>query len=262
MGCGEPFESASSQDDASSDTTFPVQDSSAERDGSGVDVGTASDARDGIAAADSGADVAPSETGNVDARVDGGGVVDAGRDALPDVGNCDPIQCAPVHFECVSLVGSSGGGLVMSTSFSVAWRFQVPLGRPLTSTQAGLFYRPITTTGTLFAAIVALASATTNPKTTLLPADVLVSAVSAPIAADAGLMPRIVAIPLSAVLAPGWYAVVFGTDQLGAAGAYGSIEKMNTAMMCENGQLPMSLKPQTGEVIAQSADPYLFVDAR
>jgi len=262
MGCGEPFESASPLGDASSDATFTVQDASDDRDGSGADVPRDSDAMDGTAVAESGADVAPRETGHVDAPVDVGGLVDAGRDALPDVGNCDPIQCPSVHFECVALLGSSGGGLTLSTTFSVAWRFQVPPGRTLTSIQAGLFYRPTTTGGTLFAAIVALASATTNPKTTLTPADVLVSAVSAPVAADGGLLPRIVAMPISAVLAPGWYAVVFGTDQLGAAGAYGSIEKMNTATMCLNGQLPMSLKPQTGEVIAQAADPYLFVDAR
>src|SRR5262249_47616993 len=126
------------------------------------------------------------------------------------------------------------------------------------TTQVGMFYRPTSATGTVFGAIVALAGPSANPKTTLVATDVLGSAVSG---AFMGTMPQIVNLPLSAKLVPGWYAVVFGTNQLGASGADGSIERMGKAMICDNMQHPMSLR-QTGEVILQAADPYVYVDAK
>jgi hypothetical protein len=183
------------------------------------------------------------------------------RDTGVDVGvgsdaGCDPVVCRLRHIECVPMSGTTGSGLTLTSLFAVAWRFQVPSGPALITTQAGILYRPTVTTGSLFAAIVQLSGPDASPKTTLTPSDVLVSAISS---SWSGTNPQIVAFPLSAKLAPGWYAVVFGTDQLGASNAQGSIEKMGKAMMCENGQHPMSLR-QTGEVIMQAADPYIFVD--
>jgi hypothetical protein len=255
-GCGPAFEVVSGEGNGPADADPPTMEGSAQPDSSARrDVGGSSDSN----IAESSSDAAPRDALLLDAPVvhpDSGGNVDAARDAAPDVGGpCGPALCPPVLFECVPLGTGSGGGLTLSSLFSVAWRFQVPAGRTLTTTQAGLFYRPAATTGTLFAAIVPLASASTNPKAPLMPTDVLISGVVGPFN---GIMPQIVTVPLSVKLVPGWYAVVFGTDQLGATGANGSAEKMNKAMMCSNGQYPMSLRP-TGEVIVQSADPYLFV---
>jgi hypothetical protein len=261
-GCGSPFSAASPEEDAAPIIHDVFPDGSVEPETSAVDVGSAND--DVNFPPEDSSVVGPKESGPADApnmHMEASGVIDAGRadaarDATADAGNgCGAAQCPPVLFECVPLTGPSNSGLSLTNLFSVAWRFQVPPGRTLTAVEVGIDYRPTITTGTLFGAIVPLASASANPKTTLTPADVLASGI---VGGFNGLMPQIVKVPLSVKLPPGWYAVVFGTDQLGAAAAQGSIEKMGKVMMCNNGQNPMSLR-STGEVIVQAADPYIFV---
>ena len=268
MGCGAAFEAAPQGSDASAVTPIPLPEAGTLPESSTADVASSSDwyvgiTPDVVAQRESGLVDSPvvvlgDSASVVDAKgpVDSGALIDAGR---ADVGGgCDPNECPPVVFECVPLGPASGPGLTLSSVFSVAWRFQVPDGRTLTATQAGLFSRPTAVTGTLFAAIVALPNATANPPTTLVPNNVLGSGLAGPFSS---LSPQIITVPLSVKLVPGWYAVVFGTDQLGAAGASGSVERMSKSMMCGNGQYPMSLR-STGEVILQAADPYISVRAQ
>jgi hypothetical protein len=263
IGCGAPFEATAMEGDAAS-TPVGMPESSQEPESPVLDATSTPDVNATIPPESS--VVEPKESGPSDAptvHMEAGGVIDAGRmDAARDApadtgGGCGPTACPPVLFECVPLTAPTGSGLTLSNLFSVGWRFQVPPGRTLTATEVGIEYRPTISTGTLFGAIVPLASGTANPKNTLTPADVLASGIVGPFN---GLMPQVVSVPLMVKLPPGWYAVVFGTDQLGASGAQGSIEKMGKVMMCSNGQTPFSLR-QTGEFIPQGADPYIFVKA-
>jgi hypothetical protein len=268
LGCGAEFAATATSGDASTDTSITV--------GAGGYAGTsiADDVVSPPPDVFGGGSVGGGSVGG--GSVGGGSVVDAaradvashdatmdaGRDAAPDVGVCGVTACPPILFECATFVDGNFGGLVISNLFSVAWRFQVPAGRTLTTTKVGIAYRPTTASGTLFAALVALTGPTANPKNTLLPSDVLGSAIYA-VPMDGGINPRVISVPLSVALPPGWYAIVFGTDQLGAMGAQGSIVRTSDAMnaKCTNGQNPISLR-QTGEVIAQASDPYIFVEAR
>ena len=189
---------------------------------------------------------------------------DAGRDSGPDAadardgGICSPVNCPPVKFECVPEAAATGGGLVVDTVFYVAFRFQVPAGRTLVSSEVGALIRPVTATGSMFAALIAMSGPTATLKAGLTPTDVVASAVIN--LAGGGIDPRVVSAPLTATLVPGWYALAFGTDKLGAAGAYASIVTLSTNG-CTNGQHLISVR-QTGENIAQSSAGYMYVLAQ
>jgi hypothetical protein len=192
---------------------------------------------------------------------------DAGRDAsdsgfdapidAPDA-TCTPTTCPPVKFECLPEAPATGGGLSLSTIFYVAWRFQVPAGRTLVTSQIGALIRPTTTTGTLFATIMPLAGPTATLKPALTASDVLGSGI---ISLNAvGTEPRVFSVPLVVTLPPGWYAVAFGTNMLGASGADASIVTLSDSG-CNNGQFLLTVR-YTGENISQAAGGHLYVLAQ
>jgi len=192
-----------------------------------------------------------------DARQD---VADSGLDAADaqDSSTCAPTTCPPLKFECVPEAAATGSGLSMSSIFYVAWRFQVPAGRTLVSSEIGALIRPTVASGNLFATIIPLASPTTTLKPALTESDVLGSGIIS--LNGVGVQPRVFSVPLSVTLAPGWYAVAFGTNMLGASGADASIEGL-TDNGCNNGQFLLSVR-YTGENIAQSSGGHLYVLAR
>ena len=140
----------------------------------------------------------------------------------------------------------------------MAWRFQVPAGRTLVTSEIGALIRPTQTTGTLFATIMPLASPTTTLKAALTSSDVLESAIIS--LNGVGIQPRVFSAPLAVTLAPGWYAVAFGTNMLGASGADASIVSLSDNG-CNNGQFLLSVR-NTGENIPQGSGGHLYVLAQ
>jgi hypothetical protein len=261
---GDVFEAASSSDGGPdgpprSDTGTPdVIKTEAGRDSSAPD---SSDPRD----------APPPPPDVVDGTSDSGDVrdaSDAGRDTGADAsdardGGCNPVDCPTVKFECVPQAAATGGGLVVDTTFYVAYRFQVPAGRTLTSSEVGALIRPVADAGSLFAALIAMPTPTTTLKAALTPSDVVASRVItvAGGGGDAGAFaPRVVSTLISATLAPGWYALAIGTNALGASGANLSIVSLSSNG-CTNGQHLVSVR-QTGENILQSSAGYMYVIAR
>ena len=236
------------KNEASKDSAAP--DSSDPRDAPGP----LPDAADTSVATDAGRDANDAGRDASDAGRDGGADASDARDG----GGCSPVDCPTVKLECVPQAAPTGGGLVIDTVFYVAFRFQVPAGRTLLSSQVGALIRPVNDAGSIFAALIAVPGPTASLKAALTPSDVLGSSVIT--VAGGGTNPKVVSAPLSATLAPGWYALAFGTDMLGASGAHVSIVAL-TDNGCTNGQHLVSVR-ETGENILQSSGGYLYVLAQ
>lgn len=207
------------------------------------------------------APIPPPDSTNTDVIPDR---VDAAADAVADVvtvdsPTCDPTTCPPVTLQCLPNSAATGSGLSISSYFYVAWRFQAPTGRTLTTSEVGALMWLSVPGGTIFAAIIPMSGPTMTLKATLTASDVLGSAIIPldPMNAAA----RVYSANLSVTLTPGaWYAVAFGTAQLGASGADANIVNLNPNG-CENGEPLLSVRV-TGENISQAAGGYLYVLAQ
>lgn len=137
-----------------------------------------------------------------------------------------PLSASAVPiFESASLGSPSTinqGDVSGSQSFGV--RFE--LGSTMTTTEIGGHFKRVSTTGnqSIYGAVVALTSSTDFPNSTnMSTSDVLGSALLGPLTDPSS---ELVA-PLSLVLTPGWYALVFGSGNLGASG-FGGIPRADS----------------------------------
>ena len=188
----------------------------------------------------------------------------------------DPNHCGACSAECGEDQACTAGTCVTGTAFEIAratavrnpdgaglvvggnawpgWRFEVP-AEVSSFRVAEVGYYGTYTTGSIFAALVALDGSADDPDSIDLSSDDVVAAsafTSLPVSTDAD-----VVVPLSATLTPGWYAVVFGTDAFGAQGGSGTIRDGQSTVT--GSQLAFSLIQSTGELVLQGVTPRLFI---
>lgn len=156
------------------------------------------------------------------------------------------IECAPV------VPSSASSGLVFSRMFWPGFRFEVTSSAH--ASRVGLQITP-DRTGVVQAALVRLTGPSDGPDVAdLSGADVLARAdVAMPASATA----IVVSADVDVALTPGWYALVFGTTDVGgsipSAGGRGCVSSPGSSF-------PFSIRQSDGTLILQGAEPHLFVE--
>ena len=156
------------------------------------------------------------------------------------------IECAPV------VPSGASAGLVFSRMFWPGFRFEVTASTR--ATRLGLQIAP-ERAGVVQAAIVRLTGPSDAPDVAdLSGADV---ALRADLAMPASATALVLGVDVDVALTPGWYALVFGTTDVGgslpSAGGRGCISSPGSSF-------PFSIRQSDGMLILQGAEPHLFVE--
>jgi hypothetical protein len=210
---------------------------------------------------------------NPDAALDASAPRDAGMDApsamdaaRPDAAVLDaptPTRDAPsagsdtgprgTVIECAPIVPSgASAGLVFSRMFWPGFRFEVTASTR--ARRVGLQIAP-DRTGVVQAALVRLTGPSDGPDVAdLSGADVVARA---DLAMPASATALVLGVDVDVALTPGWYALVFGTTDVGgslpSAGGRGCISSPGSSF-------PFSIRQSDGVLILQGAEPHLFVE--
>jgi hypothetical protein len=208
---------------------------------------------------------------NPDAALDASTPRDTGMDApsamdaaRPDAAALDaPMRDAPspgsdagprgTVIECAPVVPSgASAGLVFSRMFWPGFRFEVTTSTR--ATRLGLQIAP-ERAGVVQAALVRLTGPSDGPDAAdLSGADVVARA---DLAMPASASALVLGVDVDIALTPGWYALVFGTSDVGgslpSAGGRGCVSSPGSSF-------PFSIRQSDGTLILQGAEPHLFVE--
>lgn len=241
-------DAASDTRDVDARTDARTSDASSDAGPPRIDAPTLDAGRDAPALDAGRADAGPADAGAVDAGTSDAGASDAGPAGTL-------IQCTP------PIPPGATAGILFSPNFWSGFRFDIPGPVPARVTRVGIQLTPEPGPGTIFAALVRLTDANDFPDDPALGGGDVLTVVSIAVPATAGTS-VVVSATLDQTLAPGWYAVVYGTGAFGATLASGNIPSAGGGG-CRSlgaGRFPFTIRQSDGMFILQGAEPHMFVE--
>ncbi len=174
---------------------------------------------------------------------------------LDDTVTTSIIQCMP------PVPPGSHFGIELTSNVWSGFRFQIVSPKGARLSRVGLQLKPEPGPGTIFAAFVRLSDSSDFPDDPALGGTdvIMVATISVP-ATDGSSV--VVSSTIDPMLAPGWYAVVFGTGAFGATLANGGIPSAGGAgcLALPIPDSPFSIRQSDGLFILQGAEPHMFVE--